>query len=252
MNWREISAVVTCGNAGATLERCLKSLEGVGELIVVDSFSLDDSREIARRHGAIVYLRPFRSAADQKNWALARAKNRWVLVLDSDEEISALLRREISTLPSAGPEGYWVKRKSFYLGKPIRFCGWQRDKVLRLFRRDRGRYQDRSVHEELELEGRAGRLKERIVHRPYLSLADHLTKIDEYSRRGAGEYLRGGGKAALLNAIVHPPFRFLRMYVFQLGLLDGARGLVLCLLSAYGVFLKYLRAYALGRQEGER
>jgi len=249
MEWKDIAAVVTCGDSAATLGRCLASLERAGELVVVDSFSTDESRDIARRHGAVVYLRPYRSAADQKNWALERVSKEWVLVLDSDEEVTPELAAEIEEL-SPGPhlEGYWIRRSNFYLGRPIRFCGWQRDKVLRLFRTSRGRYQRRSVHEEVEVSGPALYLRARLRHRPYRSLRQHLEKIEAYSSRGAEDYLRAGGRAALVNMLLHPPFRFFRMYLLQLGFLDGPKGLLLCLLSSYGVFLKYRKAWRLGKR----
>jgi glycosyltransferase involved in cell wall biosynthesis len=239
--------IVTARDESANLGRCLESVRGFGEIIVVDSFSGDDTVEIARRHRATVYQRPYRSPPDQKNWAVARARSDWVLVLDADEWLEADLLREIEQLSPGQRAGFWIYRRSEYLGRLIRGCGWQRDRVLRLYDRRRGRYPDARVHEEVSLDGPAGRLRARLRHRPYRDVAHHLQKIDEYTARGAHQALERGLRAPALRLLVDPPFRFFRMYVLQLGVRDGYPGLVLCLLSAASVFLKYARARELKR-----
>lgn len=243
MNFQEISVIVTTYNEAANIGRCLASARGFGETIVVDSFSTDNTLEVARRYPATVFVRPYRSAAVQKNWALSIVRNRWVLILDADEELSDDLREEMLRLQTNGAKGYWIRRTSSYLGAGIRGCGWQRDKVLRLFDRTAGRYKNIEVHEEIELDGRAGFLKARLNHYPYRDVQHHIEKINEYSSRGARDYIESGGRFALVNMIVHPPFRFFRMYVLQRGFLDRSQGFLLCLLSAYSVFLKYAKAW---------
>jgi len=242
---RRISVIVTCRNEAPNLLRCLESVDGFGETVVVDSFSDDGTVDIARRLGATVYQRPYKSAALQKNWALGIVRNRWVLILDADEALTPSLRREIEAVEPVDVDGYWIRRQSEYFGRLIRGCGWQRDRVLRLFDRERGRYEEREVHEEVTVRGSAPTLKERMVHYPYRSIAHHLLKINEYTTRGARDYVGGGGKMAIANMIVHPPFRFLRMYLIQKGFADGAQGALLCLLASYAVFLKYAKAWEL-------
>jgi hypothetical protein len=117
--------------------------------------------------------------------------------------------------------------------------------VLRLFDRRRGRYDDVAVHEEVQMEGRVGALRSRMVHYPYRDVHQHLEKINEYTSRGARDYVARGGRFAVWNMIVHPPMRLLRMYLLQLGIRDGREGVILCLLSAYSVFLKYAKAWEL-------
>ncbi|HXV14727.1 MAG TPA: glycosyltransferase family 2 protein, partial [Candidatus Krumholzibacteria bacterium] len=196
----------------------------------------------------VVYRRPYRSPPDQKNWAVARARNDWVLVLDADEALDESTRAEIANLDPGTHTGFWIRRRNDYLGRTIRGCGWQRDKVLRLYDRRRGHYPDAWVHEEVVLEGEAGWLSGRLRHTPYRDVAHHLDKIDAYTTRGARQYVERGGRAALLNMLVHPPFRFLRMYALQWGVRDGHPGLVLCLLSSYSVFLKYAKAWERARR----
>jgi glycosyltransferase involved in cell wall biosynthesis len=247
MNPRDISVIVTARNEAANLPRCLESVRGFGEIIVVDSFSGDETVAIARDARAMVFQRPYRSPSDQKNWAVLRARHDWVLILDADEWLNDELRAEIAALGGGGAAGFWIHRRSEYLGRPIRGCGWQRDKVLRLYDRRRGYYPEARVHEEVVLNGPAGRLRARLGHRPYRDVAHHLEKIDDYTARGAQQAIERGLRAPWLHLLLHPPFRFIRMYILQLGVIDGYPGLVLCLLSSAGVFLKYARAWELKR-----
>lgn len=247
MNLSDVSVIVTTFNEEANVARCLSNLHGFGEIIIVDSFSSDRTVEIARSFPAIIYTRPYLSAAHQKNWALDQVRSDWVFILDADEAATDELIDEIAGLAADGADGYWIRRESEYLGAPIRHCGWQRDKVLRLFRRSAGRYEERAVHEEVGLSGRIPILVNRLKHYPYRRVDQHFEKIEQYSTRGARDYIDGGGSMALVNMLLHPPFRFLRMYILQRGVLDGSRGFILCLLSAYGVFLKYAKAWEMKR-----
>jgi glycosyltransferase involved in cell wall biosynthesis len=239
--------IVTAFNEATCIGRCLESVRGFGEVIVVDSFSHDGTVTLAREHASVVYQRPYRSPPDQKNWAAARAAHDWVLVLDADECLEPGTRAEIAALEPGAQAGFWIRRRSDYLGRTIRGCGWQRDKVLRLYHRERGRYPDAWVHEEVVLDGVAGRLSGYLHHTPYRDVAHHLDKIDAYTTRGARQYVERGGRFALLNMLIHPPFRFLRMSLLQRGVRDGYAGLVLCLLSSYSVFLKYAKAWERSR-----
>jgi glycosyltransferase involved in cell wall biosynthesis len=253
MNLRDVSVIVTTFNEEASIESCLAPLRGFGEIIVVDCFSCDATLEIARRFPAAIYQRPYASAASQKNWALDIARHRWVLVLDADEVVSEEILREIGEFEeNSGIDGFWIRRESHYLGGPIRHCGWQRDKVLRFFDSTKGRYEDVEVHEEVSLGGRSSMLRGALGHYPYRRIEQHLDKIEQYSTRGAREFVKRGGRLAILRMLLDPPFRMFRMYVAQGGFLDGKRGFLLCLLSSYGVFLKYAKAWEYARCRREK
>jgi glycosyltransferase involved in cell wall biosynthesis len=228
--------------------RCLSSAQGVGEVIVVDSFSDDRTVEIATRYGASVHRREFVSAADQKNWAVSKARLDWILILDADESLSPELREEIAAVVShSKADGYWLRRRNEFLGRRIRFCGWQNDRVLRLFRRGAGTYPDRAVHEKLELRGRAQTLRAFIDHRPYRDIADYIDRMKSYSTRGALE-LHRRNRRWFPAIIIRPLARFLRMYLLQLGFLDGMAGFMLCVLASTGVFFKYASLKDLDRR----
>ena len=154
MDFKNISVIITCRDESANIARCLESVSGFGETVLVDSFSCDNTLDIARGYPVTIFVRPYDSAAAQKNWALSMVKNRWVLILDADEELTEPLRAEIRRLETKSTEGYWIRRTSEYLGRTIRGCGWQRDKVMRLFDREAGRYEQIEVHEEVRLAGK--------------------------------------------------------------------------------------------------
>jgi hypothetical protein len=172
-----------------------------------------------------------------------------VLILDADERVTPALEAEIADV-LADPRrraGYWLRRRSFFLGREIRGCGWQWDKVLRLFDRRHGRYETRRVHEEVRLTGQSGKLREPLLHPSYRDLGSWLAKVDRYAAWGAAEARAQGRRGGLLQILLHPPARFLKQYVLQAGFRDGIPGLVLCAVSAFGVFLKYVRLRELGR-----
>lgn len=249
-----ISLVVTTLNEEEKLGRCLESARGVGEVIVVDSMSTDTTLRIAGEYGARVFTREFVSNADQKNWAMEKATLEWILILDADEYLSSRLRDEIAkAIVSAPVNGFWIYRRNEFFGTTIHHCGWDRDRVLRLFRRGRGRYPERAVHESLELEGEAGRLHEKLDHVPYRDLEDYMDRLKSYSRKGALE-LRRAGRHWFPGLVLRPAARFLRMYFLQLGFLDGYAGLTLCSLAATSVFFKYawLRELSRGSPEESR
>jgi glycosyltransferase involved in cell wall biosynthesis len=248
MNLRDVSVIVTTLNEEANIESCLAPLGGFGEVIVVDCFSSDSTLDIARRFPAVIFSRPYESAAKQKNWALDICRHRWVLVLDADETAGPDLLREIESFDErSGIRGFWVRRRSHYLGGPIRHCGWQRDKVLRFFDRTEGRYDDVDVHEEVSVRGKVSMLQSALTHQPYRRIEQHLDKIEQYSTRGAREFVKRGGRFTMVRMLLDPPLRMARMYLAQRGFLDGKRGFLLCLLSSYGVFLKYAKAWEYSR-----
>jgi len=240
-----LTVLVTTWNEAENLPGCLESVRWADDLLVVDSGSSDATVEIARRFGARVVTHPYESAARQKNWALPLAGRAWVLILDADERVTPELASEIRAVVARdGPlDGYFVRRRSSFLGREICHCGWDRDRVLRLFRAGRASYDDRLVHETLQLDGRAACLGAPLLHHTYRSFSEYLDKLERYTARGAADLRAAGRRASVWALVTRPPARFLRMYVLQRGWLDGVHGLLLFTLSATSVWLVYARLF---------
>lgn len=240
-----LSVLVTSQNEVRNLPDCLDSVRWADEVVVVDSGSTDGTVELALQHGARVLEHPYESAARQKNWALPQLRHPWVLILDADERVSPELAAAIQgVLAAGGPaDGYFLHRWSFFLGRPIRHCGWDRDFILRFFRAGKGRYDDRLVHETLQLDGRSAHLNGALWHYTYRSFTGYIERLDRYTARGAADARAAGRRPSVGALLFRAPARFLRMYFLQRGFLDGVPGLMVCTLAAFSVWLKYARLF---------
>jgi glycosyltransferase involved in cell wall biosynthesis len=248
----KLTAIIPTLNEAHNIAKCLDSVRWADEVIVVDSFSTDSTVEICKKYGVSVLEHEYANSASQKNWVLPHASNRWVLIVDADERVTDSLRVEISDLLERGPkyEGYWIGRRNRFMGREIRHCGWARDKVLRLFDRTKGRYEEKHVHAEVVLQGKIGFLKSFLLHDSYKDFSAYLAKLDRYSDWGAQDVAQRGGSWAIARLLFRPPARFVRMYVLQLGFLDGIQGFILCALAAVSVFMKYSKLWNLSRGQG--
>ncbi|MEM6454516.1 MAG: glycosyltransferase family 2 protein [Acidobacteriota bacterium] len=241
-----VSVVVTTFNEEANIEACLRSLLWADEILVVDSFSTDRTPEIvqqiAEEHAALRFVqRTYFGSAAQKNWAMDETQHEWILIFDADERCTEPLRRELEALLAQGPEynAYTIHRRVFFLGKVIRFSGWQNDQVVRLVRRDTARYPNRRVHADMITKGPAPRLKSSMDHHMVNDFHLYVLRIVKYSRWGAAQGWKEGKHPGVLEVLGRPVWRFFRTYGYQFGVLDGMRGLVFCLLQAYGSHLKW-------------
>jgi len=246
-----LSVIIPTFNEEEILPRCLESVGFADEILVVDSFSTDGTLEIARAAGARVVQREYGYSAQQKNWAIPQARHEWVLLVDADERVTADLRDEIRRTLDGGPaaDGYWIRRVNHFLGKRIRFCGWGTDRVIRLFRRDVSRYQDRQVHAEIDLPGPLPVLTHPLEHHTFRSFGQYWRKLDLYSEWGARQMYLEGRRPGGVQLLLRPMGRFIRMYVLRLGFLEGAHGVVLSLLGAFTVYLKYARLWEMRLHE---
>lgn len=249
----KITVIVPVCNEEKNLEACLDRLTWADELLVVDSGSKDRTLEIARRFSARILEHEYVNSATQKNWAIPQARHDWVLIIDADERVTESLREEIQKVlvREGGPdcEGYRIRRVTYFWGKPIHHCGWQNDRVLRLFNRHKGRYEDKEVHADVILGGKSGNLKEPLLHYTYHDFNQYFRKFQRYTDWGALELAKRGKTAEWRHLLLHPLFRFLRMYIFQRGFMDGLHGLVLCMLAAFSVFTKYAKLWEINRKE---
>jgi glycosyltransferase involved in cell wall biosynthesis len=249
MSATPLSIIVLCFNEEQMIGDCLVSAQFADEIIVVDSFSTDRTLEIARQHGGRILQHEFWSHGAQVNWTLPQAKHDWVLVLDADERVTPELAEEIQDLlrqPAHG--GYWVCRQNFFLGREIHHGSFSGDWVLRLFRRDKGRYQEMHVHSQVILEGSAGRCRGKLLHYSYRSLDDFMSKGQRFVRGGALNALKRGTRGSGWRMASHALGRFVKSYFLKLGFLDGTAGLIIAFMQADRAFFKYARLWELQQQ----
>ncbi len=249
-----ISAVIITYNEELFIERCLASLNGVAdEIIVVDSYSSDSTEEICKKYNVRFIHHHFEGYRDQKNFAVSMASYNRILSLDADEALSDELRESIISVKKNWEyDGYLVNRRNNYCGRWIRFSDWYPDRQLRLFLSDKGKWGELNLHERFILNNgcTTKRLKGDLLHWPFVSHRDHIEKMEKYSEIGALEYHRTGRKSGIFTPYVHLVWGFLRTYIIKGGFLDGADGYRICSLYAKSSFRKYKKLRKLNKQTG--
>jgi glycosyltransferase involved in cell wall biosynthesis len=284
-----LSVVIITFNEEANLARTLASVQplvadGKGEIIVVDSGSTDRTVEIAKSFGAKVFVEEWKGFAAQKNSAIDKATGDWILSLDADEEVDPQLQRavhdlmealhglsalgkqpgdhsppkaeamsEVGAIPHADFDGLWIPRKNEFLGRWIRHGGFWPDPKLRLFRRGRGKFESRAVHEDVQVDGITRRIQSgALLHHSYPTLSDYIEHMNRYSSLGTEMVVaKGNGKSKVrfsaINIVLRPLSTFIYNYFFRLGFLDGREGLLLHLYHAVYVSWKYAKAWEISR-----
>lgn len=236
----KVSAIVICFNRRSEIESCLKSLRWADELIVVDSHSTDGTDEIARRYADRFYQHEYVSCGAKRNWALRHATHPWIVTIDSDEVIPEPLRDEIrEVLGNPAFDRYKAYRRNFFLGREMKHGGWEKDKIVILFRRGKYSYREDVIHDRLVPEDSFGFLRNRVLHRSHNSLKEFIDRSNRYAEGGAAKLFREGKTGKAGKALTHAAFNFIKQYLFRRGFLDGSRGLIAALLSACYVAEKY-------------
>ncbi len=246
----KITALAITLNEAEVLSAFLKSLDFVDEIIIVDSFSEDETVAIAGQFEKVtVYQRVFDNFSAQKNFAISKASNDWILFFDPDEEITAEVKAEIlATLEAPKVVAYYIRRQLFFMGKKIKYSGFQTDWVIRLFRKDLGQYNGNLVHETLEVQGQTARLKTRVPHHTYKSFDDYTAKLHRYSLLQAQMLYEKKKKPNLFHFLFRPCYRFWHQYLLRLGVLDGKEGFILAYINAFSVFKRYVNLWLLYRK----
>ena len=242
-----ITAIIPTHNEESCIHGAIRSVSFADEVIVIDSNSSDDTVAIAGEQGARVLLRKFDDFSSQKNYAIGKARNNWIFVLDADERVSPELGKEIQNAArDAGVNvGFFVYRTFYFKGRRIKHGGWQTDKVVRLFRKDCCRYDGRLVHEQIEATGKLGYLNHKLDHYSYRSFDHYASKLNQYASLQAKELLGRHRRVTLFHLLVKPPFRFFVHYVVRMGLLDGVPGFILAAQHSFGVFTRYAKLWLL-------
>ncbi len=247
-----ISAVIITFNEERNISRCLSSLQGlVDEIVVVDSFSKDNTEAICKGFGVKFIQHAFDGYIEQKNWAMSQASNAHILSLDADEALDEVLKKSVLEIKNKfEKEGYEMNRKTNYCGKFISHSGWYPDKKLRLFDRTKGKWGGTNPHDKYEFfsaNTTVGYLKGDLLHYSYYSIEEHYQQTERFSEIIAKALFQAGKKVSLMKLVLSPVAKFFHSYFFQLGVLDGYYGFVICRISAYATYLKYSKLRKLWR-----
>ncbi len=245
-----ISALAITYNEEEHIERFIKSLSFADEIIIVDSNSTDKTVEIAKGLNAKVFKRDFDNFSAQKNFALEQATHDWIVFFDLDEVISESLATEIQTKMDTASEvsAFKVKRNFYFMGKHIRYSGFQNDAVVRVFKKSDSHYGDSLVHETLKVNGKTETLKNKSDHYSYKTLDAYNEKLTSYSKLQAETLYQNNTRPNFYHFIFRPFWRFFHQYIIKLGFLDGKEGFILAYLSAFAVVKRYLFLWTMYRK----
>lgn len=228
-------------------EAILSVLDWTDEIIVVDSFSTDQTAVILKKYDIKLLQRKYNGPADQKNWAIPQAKNEWVLLMDADERATPEMCAEITNILSRGGETrfdcYWIGFRHYFMDKPVNYSGWQNDKTIRLIRRDICRYNDNRVHEEIRRTGdmKVGFLCSKFEHYTFRDLHHFIAKQERYANWSALDHEKKTGRVTYFHLFLKPFARFFKHFILKRGFLDGHVGVIIATVAAWSVFLRYVK-----------
>ncbi len=242
-----VTVIIHTLNEADQISDCILSVQWADEIYLIDSHSTDGTVELVRSRFPDVRVEQRQSlgSASQKNYAMDRARNEWVFVVDADERVPHSLRDEIGKVLSGNPQfwAYAVGRRNFVLGKEVHYGGLQRDRVKRLFHRRHARYPNRRVHADLVVDGSTGLLHSKLLHF-YVRSFDHMIeKMTRYGVWGGAQLYVEGQRTRSHRIIGHAVVRFLRDYILNFGFLDGTRGLIVVGMHVYYTFWKYSKLW---------
>lgn len=246
----KITALAITLNEEENVKRYVQSLSFADEIIFVDSNSTDATASIAEKMGVRVIARDFDDFSTQRNFAIKQSKNDWIVFFDLDEYLTPKLQEEILRAVSSPNDctAFYVKRNFFFLGKQIKFGGWQSDKAVRLFNKNHCSFNGNLVHEGIVTSGKSKLLKESINHYSYKTFRTYKSKLKQYSKLQAESLYKENKRPNIYHFIIRPIYRFLWQYIYRLGFLDGKEGIVLAYLHAYSVYNRYLQLWRMYRR----
>ena len=237
----KLTAIIPTGNEEHNIIDAIKSVDFADEIMIVDSFSKDNTVKLATPLVHTILQREYENSASQKNWAIPQAKHKWILLLDADERVTAELKKEVIKIIKSNTKisGFWIKRQNYFMGKKVRFSGWRGDKVIRLFKRDECKYENKHVHAEIVSNGKIGVLKKKIIHNTFINKEIYLKKLERYAKWQAKDYDDKVKQVNIYHSNIKPLFRFFKHYILQLGILDGYVGFIISLYQAKAVRMRY-------------
>ena len=238
----KISATIITFNEESNIKAACESVAWADEVVVVDSNSTDRTRELAEACGARVITNAWPGFGAQKQFAVDQATHEWIFSLDADERVSDELRNSIQSLKEVA-DGYEVSRRTYYQGRWIRGGGWYPDRQLRLFKKSRGRWKQRHIHESVTMDpgARVERLTGDLLHYTSQNAAHHHRMIGErYAPLAARQMFEEGRRTSVLGVASAGPAAFIRSLILKGGLRDGFAGFTIASFAAHHAFLKHL------------
>ena len=244
----KITAIIPTLNEEIHIEDAIRSVSFADEIIVIDSFSIDKTLELAKNHTVKIIKRKFDDFSSQKNFAISQATHDWIYILDADERVTPAVEQEILAAVKSPKDfvGFYVRRIFFFCGKKINYGGCQRDKVIRLFLKEFCKYSG-VVHETITANGKIGFFKNKIEHYSYKNYDHYISKMNHYGALRAKQFYQEGKKVNLFHILVKPPARFVIHYFIRRGFLDGFPGYIFAKTQSYSVYTKYLKLWLLNK-----
>jgi len=251
----KLSVLLPTYNEEAMLEACLESIKWADEILVVDSYSTDQTLKIAERYGARIIQHEYINSAKQKNWAIPQCAHEWVLQIDADERVEPALQAEIQQVlisPPAVVDGYINPTKNHMLGTWIKTMDVYPGERLRLFRRNKGRFEDKEVDAHVIVPGQIEYLKSHILHFGMERISQKISPLDRYTRYESDEREKRGRHYSWFNITLRPLAVFLYYYLYKKGFLEGVRGLILASYKADFIFWTYAKLWEKEWRQGKR
>lgn len=249
----KLSVVIITYNEEAHIGRCIASVLPVAdEVVVLDSHSTDRTVEIATNMGAKVYLHPFAGYVNQKNKALALASNDFVLSLDADEELDAVLQQSILKAKKGFAfHAYRMNRCAFYCGKFIRHGAWYPEPKVRLINKNHLRWGGLDPHDQVMVPATTAvcHLKGEILHYICNSVAEHRRRTERFSTIAAESMFRAGRRTNWLKILASPTWFFFNDMIVRRGFMSGKRGWQIACIQTHYHFLKYYKLWMLNRKK---
>ena len=239
-----VTTVIITKDEERNIARTVRSVRGLGPVIVADTGSTDSTREVAEKAGAEVHRIEWKGFGPSKREACGFASTEYILSLDADEVVLDQLAREIEIAAESNGavDGYFLPRVTNFCGTWILHSGWYPEYILRFFKRESAHITEDLIHEHVVCNGKTARLSGRLLHYSYPDISHFAAKLDTYARLGARRYRDRGGRLALIRMFANPPVWFVKKFVVKLGFADGIAGLWIAVLTAVGQFLKYKHA----------
>jgi glycosyltransferase involved in cell wall biosynthesis len=243
----KISASIIVFNEEENIADLCETISWCDEIVMVDSSSTDRTVEIAKKYPVKIFQHEFKGYKDKHEFADSQTTGDWIFWIDADERVTPELRQSIEDLKKQNekelPDGFWIARKTWYLGRWIKFSGWYPDYQMRLYRKNASYWDGVSPHETARVKGLTEKLKGEFLHQTKRDLSDHHGVLDRYTTLAADYLVKNGRTVGGFGIFLNSISAFIRTYFLKQGFRDGVPGLIISMFTGYSVFLKYAKVW---------